>query len=614
MCGILGTIPSTDYQFFKNSLDTLTHRGPDDFGIENMNSNVSLGHRRLSILDISPTGRQPMKNDDERYTIVFNGEIYNFLELRSDLKKLGYHFKSSSDTEVLLKAYIEWGAKCVLKFNGMWAFAIWDDTKKELFLSRDRYGKKPLFYAQIEDKFVFASEMKAIFPYLKDVEVSDQFQWMKNNIFLYEASDKCLVKGIKRFPAGYNGIYQNGILSTKRYWNTLDHLVEAPKSYHEQVEVFRALFLDSCKIRMRSDVSIGTALSGGLDSSATIGAMAHLAGNNNSYSNDWQHAFVAAFPGTPLDESKYAKMVTDHLGIQSNFINIEPLQLWNNLEEYFYLFEDLYITSPIPMIALYGEVKKNGVTVTLDGHGADELISGYQGGMIESLWDARFSPKNIKDILNTFEGTLNQSDQFNNTNNFKVFSNFMVKKIIKKLLNKDFKSKDSKHRNYSKLDNMTKYLYVMFHETYLPTLLRNYDRYAMINSVEIRMPFMDHRLVSFVNSLPYSSKQGGGYTKKLIRDAIDPYLPKEVTWRKTKIGFSSPIVDWMQNDLKEWFSDTTHSKSFLESNLVEHPNQLQTVIMDIVNKKNNDFLVAQRSWRELSVHIWGKAVLSKNFR
>ena len=198
----------------------------------------------------------------------------------------GHTFISTSDTEVLLKSYIEWGAKCVLRFNGMWAFAIWDDYKKEMFLSRDRFGKKPLFYAKVDDKFVFASEMKAIYPFLKNVEVSSDFHWMKHNIFQYESTDKCLIEGIKRFPAGHNASYVKGKMKTYRYWNTLDHLVEIPKSYHEQVEVFRSLFLDSCKIRMRSDVSIGTALSGGLDSSATIAAMAHLSNNNKSYAKD----------------------------------------------------------------------------------------------------------------------------------------------------------------------------------------------------------------------------------------------------------------------------------------------------------------------------------------
>ncbi|MCL6266235.1 asparagine synthase (glutamine-hydrolyzing) [Flagellimonas myxillae] len=613
MCGILGTVPSTEHNHFKHALDTLTHRGPDSYGIENIADKVSLGHRRLSILDLSENGHQPMFHESRRYAIIFNGEIYNFLEIQKELEALGHSFRSSSDTEVLLKAYIQWGEDSVLKFNGMWALAIWDAEENSLFMSRDRYGKKPLFYAEVGGKFVFASEMKAIFPFMERLEVSEDFHWMKKNIFFYEATEKCLIKGIKRFPAGHSGHYKNGNLKLNRYWNTLDNLVEVPKTYEEQVERFRELFMDSCKLRMRSDVTIGTALSGGLDSSATIGAMANLAKNNNSYSDDWQHAFVASFPGTPLDESHYAKMVTDHLGIGATFIDIEPLKHWDKIEEYFYLFEDLYITSPLPMIMLYGAVKENGTTVTLDGHGADELLSGYQQGTLESLWDAKFNLKNTKDILDIYQGSINEDKvQYNRVNNYKLYLDFMIKKMGKKVLGKKMPSVDNAHGSFGKLDNHAQYLYAMFHENILPTLLRNYDRYAMINSVEIRMPFMDHRIVSFVNSLPYSSKIGNGYTKRIVRDALDPFLPKEVTWRKSKIGFSSPIVDWMQNELSEWFMDLVNSSSFLQSELVSDPEQLRNKITAIVNKENHNFTAAQKCWSDLSPYIWGKAVLNRN--
>ncbi|MAU15660.1 MAG: asparagine synthase (glutamine-hydrolyzing) [Muricauda sp.] len=612
MCGILGTIPSSDHGLFKQALDTLSHRGPDSYGVEHISDEVSLGHRRLSILDISENGSQPMIHESQRYAIIFNGEIYNFLEIQKELEQLGHTFKSSSDTEVLLKSYIQWGEDCVLKFNGMWAFGIWDAEEKKLFLSRDRYGKKPLFYAFLKDKFVFASEMKAIFPFMDRLEVSEDFHWMKKNVFFYESTEKCLIKGIKRFPAGHSAHLEQGELKIYRYWNTLDHLVEVPKSYGEQVERFRELFMDSCKLRMRSDVTIGTALSGGLDSSATIAAMANLAKNNNSYSNDWQHAFVASFPGTPLDESHYAKMVTDHLGIGATFVDIDPLKHWDKLEDYFYLFEDLYITSPLPMIMLYGAVKENGTTVTLDGHGADELLSGYQQGTLESLWDARFNMKNTKDILDIYQGSINEDKvQYDRVGNWKLYRNYMIRKTAKKLLGKKMPSIDNGHPNFKKLDNLSQYLYAMFHENILPTLLRNYDRYAMINSVEIRMPFMDHRIVSFVNSLPYSSKIGNGYTKRIVRDALDPYLPKEVTWRKSKIGFSSPIVDWMQNDLSEWFLDTTNSSSFLQSDLVSNPDQLRERITAIVKKENHNFTEAQKCWTDLSPYIWGNAILNR---
>lgn len=608
MCGILGTIPPTNENEFKIALNKLEHRGPDGYGIETIENNITLGHRRLAIVDLSNNGHQPMYDISKRYCIVLNGEIYNFLEIKKELEEKGYKFYSSSDTEVLLNSFIEWGKNCVLKFNGMWAFAIWDNQKKELFLSRDRFGKKPLFYSIIDNKFIFASEMKAIYPFLKEIKPSKDFHWMKNNIFAYEITEKCLIDGIKRFPLGHNGIYRNGKLTTQRYWNTLDNLITPPITYEEQVEQFRELFLDACKIRMRADVTIGTALSGGLDSSATISAMAHLSKAHVDYGiNDWQHAFVASFPGTPLDESHYAKMVVDHIGIDATYVNIEPLKYWNRLEEYFYMFEDLYITSPIPMIATYGSVKQHGTTVTLDGHGADELFSGY-GHLVEALWDSKFSIKDSIDVLNTYQETLGNGEQFTKNNNFNIYAKYMIRKLAKTILGKGVKSKDNNHPNFKKLDNFSQQLYIIFHETILPTLLRNYDRYSMINGVEIRMPFMDHRIVSYVNSLPYSSKLGNGYTKKLIRDAMDPYMPKEITWRKSKIGFNSPIVDWMQGDLKEWFLDTVHEKGFIESSLVDSPLELQKKFLSITNKDTNSYVLAESSWTKLTPYIWEKSI------
>ena len=613
MCGILGTVPFTPREHFEPALKTLAHLGPDSFGIESFEHQATLGHRRLSILDLSKRGHQPMLEESGRYGIIFNGEIYNFLEIREELVSKGHSFKSSSDTEVLLKAYLEWGPSCIPRLNGMWAFAIWDNEKQELFMSRDRYGQKPLFYADVNGKFVFASEMKAIFPFKDRLEVAEDFDWMKKNIFYYEATEKCLIKGIKRFPAGHNGLLKNGKLKITRYWNTLDHLVDVPKTYEQQVAHFRELFMDATKLRMRSDVTIGTALSGGLDSSATIGAMAHLAKNNNSYSDDWQHAFVAAFPGTPLDESKYAKMVTDHLGVGATFIDIEPLSHWDKLDDYFYLFEDLYITSPLPMVMLYGAVKKNGVTVTLDGHGADELLSGYQQGTLESLWDARWNPKRTKDILSIYQESENEDRlQYDRASSGKVYRDFMFRKCGKKLLGKKIPSLDNEHPNFNKLDNHAQYLYSMFNENIMPTLLRNYDRYSMINSVEIRMPFMDYRIVNYVNSLPYSSKIGNGFTKRIVRDALDPYLPKEVTWRKTKIGFSTPIVNWMQNELSEWFLDITNSKAFLESALIDDTTKIKNTVSRIVNKEISNNKIAADCWTELSCYVWERAVLNNS--
>ena len=249
---------------------------------------------------------------------------------------------------------------------------------------------------------------------------------------------------------------------------------------------------------------------------------------------------------------------------------------------------------------------------SLLAQGADELFSGY-GHLLEGLWDSKLDINRTIDILDTHLDTVLTNKQIKKKNKVSISLIYMIKKVIKSLLGKELKSIDSNHKNYKKLDNFSKSLYVIFHETILPTLLRNYDRYSMMNSVEIRMPFMDHRIVSYVNSLSYSSKFGGGYTKRLIRDAMDPYMPKEITWRKTKIGFNTPIVDWMQGDLKEWFSDTVHDQTFNNSDLIDNPQQLKNDIMNIVNKKNNSLDEAIQCWTKLSPYIWGQSILNKDY-
>lgn len=613
MCGIFGCVGYIPEQHASQCLDTLTHRGPDGRGLWHQND-ITLGHRRLSILDLSDNGRQPMAYGNDRYWITFNGEIYNFLEIRAELENKGYTFKGGSDTEVILAAFIEWGADCLLKFNGMWAFAIWDNVEKTLFLSRDRFGKKPLYYAFLGNRFVFASEMKAIYPLLDEVKPSRDYAWMARNIFNYEVTDKCLIEGIKRFPAGHFGRYKNGELTTHRYWNTLDHLVAVPKDYGDQVEQFRELFIDACRIRMRSDVPIGTGLSGGLDSSAVVSVMAHIGRNftGNRVSNDWQHAFIASFPGSPLDERIYAQKVIDNIGINATFIEIDPLKDIDKLEKYFYQFEDLYTTTPIPMIQMYGKMKQSGVSVTLDGHGADELFVGYPNLLFEACLDSDIG---INELGNLYREMFPEdSGQFKViNNNLLLYGNFILRKMAKKFLGRRVKSIDSDHPNFDNLGAFNQYLYVLTHETILPTLLRNYDRYAMINGVEIRMPFMDHRIVSYAMSLPMSSKIGGGFSKKIIRDALGKFMPDEVTYRKTKIGFSSPIVDWMQNQMKDYFLDAINSQDFEAAALIS-PAKVKKQIEHVINNKDVSFVTAQRAWESFMPYLWEKAIIKQQYK
>lgn len=619
MCGILGSIPPTNENDFLKALNTLQHRGPDDLGIVS-DECITLGHRRLSIIDLSSNAHQPMtlKNHVGHYTIVFNGELYNYVEIRNELKLKGYSFCTDSDTEVVLTSFIEWGEHALHKFNGMWALAIWNHKNKQLFLSRDRFGKKPLFYSFVKDtrggvKLIFASEMKAIYPFLEQVKPSQHFHTFSNiaHIFDYEHTSNTLIEGIHRFPHAHYAFYSpnnEACIQPIRYYTLLDYCTSPLPSYKESVEKFRELFLDSVRLRMRSDVSIGTALSGGLDSSATMCAMAHLGGGTQK---EWQHAVIACFKGTPLDESQYAKQVVDYLGIKGDFVEIEPLKHWDRIYEYFYLFEDLYITSPIPMIATYQAIKQKGVSVTLDGHGADELFSGY-GHLIEALWDTKFNPMMTIDVLTT----LNQTS-ISPLSTLALTQNaiqYYIKKTIKFLIKyKMPTSQDSHHPRFKKLDYFSQQLYKIFNESILPTLLRNYDRYSMINGVEIRMPFMDHRLVEFVFSLPFSYKFGGGYTKKLIRDALQSFMPHDVVWRQSKIGFNSPIIQWIQrkqeqNGLQEWFLDITHSKDFLECPLIENPTAIQKHINNILNSKEVSFNVGEQLWCGINPYLWQKSL------
>ena len=614
MCGILGVIPAQDPTLFNSALQKLNHRGPDGTGVFSDGNHVSLGHKRLAILDLTDEGRQPMTSLCGRFTITYNGEIYNFVELKDDLQKRGYHFKSTSDTEVLLNAYIEWREGCLNKFNGMWSFAVWDRKKKTLFLARDRFGKKPLFYSIKNNFFVFASEMKAVAPFLREISISKQFDKLKNNLFTYETSEYTLIENIKRFPAGSFGIYRSGAIKIKRYWNTLDHIHGVPTTYGKQVDKFRELIFDACRIRMRSDVPIGTALSGGLDSSAIISIMAVLGKSNvkvDRIASEWQHAFIATFPNTPLDESEYAKKVLNHIRISGNFLDINPHKEWGRLDDYLYLFEELFVTSPIPMMKTYEAIKQNGISVSIDGHGADETLGGYMFSIFHALPDARFIGKNAQNVFETYKNMLPEDEaQFEFiSKSLLSYPKFLSKEFIKYILGKN-SNKPKNNIEFQKLDRFNKHLYVLVHNTILPTLLRNYDRYSMATGVEIRMPFMDHRLVTYCLSLPWNSKIRRGYTKSILRDAVKGILPEDIRMRKLKIGFNTPIFDWMRGPLKSYFKDEIHSVDFKHCNLIR-PNTVKKKINYVINHPRASFLDAERAWSAFLPYLWEKAFLKR---
>ena len=621
MCGILGIInKKTERSLASYCLDKLRHRGPDGSGLW-QEGGVTLGHRRLAILDTSENGDQPMfYGADDRYAIIYNGEIYNFIEIRNELISLGYSFKSDSDSEVILASFIEWKEKCLERFNGMWAFIIWDRLEKRAFISRDRFGVKPLYYINpSEGGFAFASEMKALMPLLKEIRANRRIVCDPALTVFYEATEECVIEGIKRFPAGSCAWLDDSGIRIKRWWNTLDNLItdRLPIDYEGQVEEFRELFLDACRLRMRSDVTIGTALSGGLDSSAVICSMAHLESSSGDerMNKDCQHAYVATFPGTTMDESVYAKKVTDHLGIRADFVEIDPLKAIDGFDEMIYLFEDVYLTSPIPMMLLYGALKKDGTTVTIDGHGADELFGGYTFDFINALKDA--SSKEERDmVLNAYIDSFPKDGSnmaLKNGTKTGVYLNFIKRSVKDRLLKRTGRinaPKPVEHPAFKKMDTLNKILYRSSHENILPTLLRNYDRYSMANGVEIRMPFMDYRIVCFAMSVGFKSKLHGGYSKSIIRDAIAPYMPESISYRKTKIGFNTPVVEWMKGPLREYFTDTVNSSDFKSCELID-PKSVKEMVMGVIDNEGASFADGEKAFSSLYPYLWEKNMIRR---
>jgi asparagine synthase (glutamine-hydrolysing) len=607
MCGIAGILKWDNSIVTEEAIlsftDSLKHRGPDGRGIWiHANQKIALGHRRLSILDLSEAGHQPQHSSDKRFTISYNGEVFNFIDLKKDLIQLGYHFYTNSDTEVVLNAWKEWGVDCLYKFNGMWAFAIWDDVNKSLTLCRDRFGIKPLYYCTGgNNQFSFASETYA-FKYLDGYKREADPQKLNlalQSMFGMEGRGETPFKNLFAIPPGhYMTVSHTGERNLKRWWNTLEHLVEIPDTYEGCVHHLRYLLEDACRIRLRSDVPVATALSGGVDSSAVY-AMTHLAGQNPGVSNErqanhWQHAFTASFPGADTDETEYAQMVAAHVGgnltkIYQSFDTLADRIIQDTIQ-----FDSIYL-SPVSVASdLYKAMYQNGIRVSLDGHGVDEMAYGY-GHSVKEAWQEEFLNSNLNyaedleitfsnlfspNLRETMRNSLHTSLQETNTppqqkSKARQLYETMVPQDIKRVY-RYFRGSPTRPAAWLKpikdhppaftqAPQKEKALFLEFHETTLPTLLRNFDRASMMAGIESRMPFMDYRIVCFLFSLPREYKLGHGYTKRIIRDAISPFLPNQIVYRTWKVGFNAPMTLWFSGPLKNWILDSVNSEAFLKN-------------------------------------------------
>ena len=604
MCGIAGIVNVDGRPVEQGAIERLTrllaHRGPDGDGHWfNAERNVAVGHRRLAIIDPGPGGYQPMLSADERYVIVYNGEIYNFLELRLELEALGTKFRTQSDTEVILAAWQRWQENMLLRFNGMWAIAIFDTRTRDLFLARDRFGIKPLLYAASAGRFVFASEQRALvnsglISTSIDVEVAKR---QMIDVFGIEGGERTLYRDVRRLSAGHLLWLRDGRWTIQRWWSTLDHLPLLPRTEAERVERFGELFRDAVALRMRSDVPIGTCLSGGFDSSAVICAMsAHeKAGMGPRDSAAWRHAFIASFPGAANDERPMAEVAAAWAGVAPTIVEIGRQDALDELDRILAESDDIYITLPNAGWLLYRELRRQKVLVSLDGHGADELMGAYVqegdagGFFLRNLFARRMfdSPaaKRLIDLVRV--ATIKRRGYY--------FLRGGLGAVPAPL------NLTAEHDNLPReWGGLNRRLYRMFHSTVLPTILRNFDRISMAHGIEVRMPFMDWRLVTYTMALPDAAKSSGGWTKWIARQAMQGRMPEAIRTGRRKVGFNSPMPEWLNGPLAGWTQAMLEAKVSAFSELVDEA-RLRHKVQGLTKAKAWDWEAVGRIWPYLNM-------------
>ena len=599
MCGIAGIVNlrggPVDPADISRLTSLIAHRGPFGEGTWfNAKRNVAFGHRRLAIIDPGEGGYQPMASGDGRHVIVYNGEIYNFLELRRELEAKGAVFRSQSDTEVILAAWQAWSEDMLLRFNGMWALAIYDTVTDDLFLARDRFGIKPLLYALSGERFVFASEQRALarsglVETSLDVDVARR---LLLDPFGIEGSERTLFAQLRRLQGGHCMWLRQGRVQVRRWWRTVDHLPDIPDTEAERIERFRDLFQDSVALRMRSDVPIGTCLSGGFDSSAVICAMAthEKAGMGPRDSTAWRHAFVATFPGASNDERPMAEEAAAWADVAPSFLEIGRADALTDLDRILDDNDDVYIGLPSAPWLIYRELRRQNVTVSLDGHGADELMGAY----LQEGQSTAFRIRNAAAALTSRSQLAQRGIDFLRTQMIRRQGHYFLRGGLTAMpAALPLVAEDDELPNA--WGALNRRLYRMFHSTTLPTILRNFDRLSMAHGIEVRMPFMDWRLVTYTMALPETSKSADGMTKVAARQAMANLMPESIRTARRKVGFNSPMPEWLNGPLAGWTNELLNRNVPAFAEFVDEAPLRKTV----------GHLTASQSWDWESVgRIW----------
>jgi asparagine synthase (glutamine-hydrolysing) len=612
MCGIFGAINLTDffnqsnYEQFVNLTDLVHYRGPDASGYLALNVkgqglvndknkfDVFLGHRRLAIIDLSERANQPL-TDDKGLWIVFNGEIYNYIELRQALIDKGYSFKTDSDTEVILNIYKEYTETGFTKLNGDWALAIVDLPYKKIVLSRDRFSVKPLYFTKINHQFYFASEIKQLLSLVPKKEINQNIIFAYLNQGLLDHNEQTFYLDINKLKPKYNLIIQmdSARFEERKYW---DYELPEPLSWNKAVEKFRELFIDSVRIRLRSDVKVDSLLSGGLDSSAiTIIADALSGGKCSSYS--------VVFGDKRYSEERFVDIVLNYKQIKGTKLYLQSQQALKNLEEIIYYQDEPFVGfSAVAQYNILERIKKEvDVTVLLSGQGGDEGLLGYNKFFFFYLKDLISKGRIIKALnqisASFFARTILRQFNFSEARRYIPFlQNKKCKPFlkIKGEIEPLWQYQTLRERQIFDIDKYS-----------VPALTHYEDRNSMAHSLEIRLPFLDYRLLNLLINLPTEMKIKGAWTKHILRKSLSE-LPQEILWRKDKQGFITPEREWLKKDFKSLIQKT-FNKSMLDKMGIINDKLFLKYYQDFINGRGNIWYTDIS--RMLIAELWTKKFL-----
>jgi len=613
MCGICGIVKFNgdppDRSGIGRMMSAIKHRGPNDDGLL-VDDKVGLGFVRLSVIDLSPLGHQPMLSPDKRYSIIYNGEVYNYVEIRNELIKKGYQFISKTDTEVVLNSFIEWGQECLDRFNGMWAFVIYDREKQELFCSRDRFGVKPFYYYYNKDEFVFASEIPPLLATLKSKASVDRevmFDYMIYN--RTDQSERTFFSEIKKLQHSHTlrVSLKDGTVQLQRWYDLKKRLHSSIP--FENAESFRETFTSAVGLRLRSDVPVGVCLSGGLDSSSITSTLL----KNFNYRD--LNTFSAVYEkGQVGDESEFINEYRPFIE-KMNFITPTADSLYNDLTNFIGTQAEPFPTTSIYAHYKVMELAKKHVVVTLDGQGADEAMGGYPyffGFYYKELLGQIRLLKLVKELKDYWSN-------HHSTYAYKTFLYFLLPGRLKKnvrIREKGYLTNDFSNHEFHSLISQELYssqtvnaALINHFEYKMEHLLKWQDLNSMKFSIEAREPFLDYRMVEGLLTIKPDRLISGGMTKMILREAMQGILPEKIRMRKDKIGFETPQNEWFKTKKFEaLINDILNSDSFKNRNIVD-VRKARILFKSFLDGKID---VSKEIWKWVNLELWFRKYIDGN--